>query len=193
VESIKPIDLFVLLALAGMFVVGYVQGVPRRLFGIAAMIFSILVASQLRSPFGAYLSTEWTTITPAYSYMVAFGAVFVATAAALSIGIELTYQSAPLIKRWPVADEIAGGILGVIEGFIILIAIFLTLDPYFNAATTPGTGEFGPLRFLATAFDGSLTAGIVREWFVPWFIFAFGLLLPDDIEKAFATILTAWR
>jgi uncharacterized membrane protein required for colicin V production len=193
VESIKPIDLFVLLALAGMFVIGYLQGVPRRLFGIAAMIFSILVALQLRSPFGAYLASEWTTITPAYSYMVAFGAIFVATAAALSIGIELTYQSAPLIKRWPVADEIVGGILGVVEGFVILVATFLTLDPYFSAATTPGNGEFGPLRFLATALDGSLTAGIVRDWFVPWFIFGFGLLVPDDIKKAFASILVALR
>ena len=57
-EALKPIDLIVLLALALMVVMGYIQGVPRRLFGIAAIIFALLVAAQLRGPGGAYIAHQ---------------------------------------------------------------------------------------------------------------------------------------
>src|SRR6185369_10980621 len=113
-----------------MFVVGYAQGVIRRLLGIAAILFSIILGAQLRSPLGTYLANEWTTIAPEYSWMVAFGAVFVAAAVTLSIGIQITYRPAPLFHRYPVLDEIVGGLLGVLEGFLILVAILLITDPY---------------------------------------------------------------
>src|SRR5436190_4941131 len=103
-----------------MFVAGYAQGVIRRLLGIAAITFSIILGAQMRQPLGDYLAHEWTTIAPEYSYMVAFGAVFVAAAVTLSIGIQITYRPAPLFNRYPVLDEIVGGLLGVVEGFLIL-------------------------------------------------------------------------
>jgi uncharacterized membrane protein required for colicin V production len=190
-EALKPIDLIVLLALALMVVVGYIQGVPRRLFGIAAIIFALLVAAQLRGPLGAYLAHEWNQIVPSYSYMVAFGALFLAGAIALSLGIQVTYQSAPLIKRWPVVDEVLGGVFGFIEGVIILIAIFMILDPYFSTVKTPGSGEFGPLRWLSQSLEGSLTASLMRETFVPWFLAPFGGLFPADVVRTFAALLVA--
>ena len=132
--GIQPFDLVILLALLAMFVVGYAQGVIRRLLGIAAILFAIVLGSYLRQPLGAYLANEWTSIDHTYSFMVAFGAVFVATAVTLSIGIQIAYRPAPLFQRYPVLDEILGGLLGVFEGFIILIAALLILDPYYTAS-----------------------------------------------------------
>ena len=186
-ESLKPMDLLVLLALALVVVAGYIHGAPRRLFGIGA----ILIAAQIRGPVGSYLAGEWNQIAPSYSYMVAFGALFLSGAVALSIGIQATYQSALLIKRWPIADEILGGILGLVEGLIILIAIFLILDPYFTTARTPGSGEFGPLRFLSQSLEGSLTAAIIRDTLAPAFLAVFGGLFPADVVRTFATLLSA--
>ena len=190
-ESLKPIDLIVLLGFALLVVVGYIQGVPRRLFGIAAIVFALLVAAQLRGPLGTYLSREWNQIVPSYSYMVAFGSLFLAGAVALSLGIQVTYQSAPLIKRYPVLDEVLGGMLGFVEGVIILIAIFLILDPYFSAVKVPGSGEFGPLRWLSQALEGSLTASLMRDAFVPAFLGVFGGLFPADVVRTFAMLLVA--
>ncbi|HEX4898101.1 MAG TPA: CvpA family protein [Candidatus Limnocylindrales bacterium] len=190
-ESLKPMDLLVLLALAVMVAIGYIQGVPRRLFGIAAIVFALLVAVQLRGPLGGYLANEWNQIAPSYSYMVAFGALFLAGAIALSLGIQMTYQSAPLIKRYPVLDEALGGVLGFVEGVIILIAIFLILDPYFATVKVPGSGEFGPLRFLSQSLEGSLTASLMRETFVPAFLALFGGLFPADVVRTFAALLVA--
>jgi uncharacterized membrane protein required for colicin V production len=192
VDRITPFDLVVFLALLAMFVVGYAQGVVRRLMGIAAIIFAIVLGSYLRAPLGSYLANEWTTIDDSYSFMVAFGAVFVATAFALSIGIQITYRPAPMFQRYPVLDEILGGILGVLEGFIILVAIMLILDPYYTqprVRETAGVGEFTLLRTLFDFLDKSLTGDILRHSVIPAILGVVGFLFPQDVRDAFPKAL----
>lgn len=195
-ERIQPFDLVIFLALLAMFVVGYAQGVIRRLLGIAAIVFSLILGSQLRQPLGQYLANEWTTIHPDYSYMVAFGAVFVAAAVALSIGIQITYRPAPLFTRYPVLDEILGGLLGVFEGLIILFAIVLITDPYYTQeafANRAGLGEFGLLRSLHEWLDPTLTAAIMRDNVIPFVLSILGVLFPLDVRQTFAQALLARR
>ena len=192
-ERIQTFDLVIFLALLAMFVVGYAQGVVRRLLGIGAIIFSIVLGSQLRQPLGQYLSNEWTTIAPAYSYMVAFGAVFVASAVTLSLAIQITYRPAPLFQKYPVLDEIVGGLLGVLEGIIILVAILLIIDPYYTRPEfrdTAGLGEFGLLRSLFNFMDPTLTASILRDSLIPGILAVFGILFTQDVRDAFARALT---
>ena len=195
-EQIQPFDLVIVLALLAMFIVGYAQGTVRRLLGIAAIVFALVLASQLRQPLGQYLSREWTTIGPAYSFMVAFGAVFLATAVTLSIGIQITYKPAPLFKKYPVLDEIVGGLLGLVEGFLILIAVLLILDPYYmqpSVRETVGVGEFRLLRSLHGFLDPTLTAAILRDNVIPVLLALFGFLFPQDIRDAFVRALVARR
>lgn len=191
-ERLTPFDIVVVLALLGMFIVGYAQGVVRRLLGIAAILFAIVLGSYLRAPLGAYLAEQWTSISDDYSFMVAFGAAFAATAIALSIGIQITYRPAPLFQKYPVLDEILGGLLGVLEGIIILIAIMLILDPYFTQPSvreTAGFGEFGLLRTLFTFLDKSLTGDILRHSVIPPILAVFGFLFAQDVKDAFRTAL----
>ena len=190
-DAIKPFDLVSVLALLAMFVVGYVQGVVRRLLGIAAIIFSLILAAQLRQPLGQYLAQEWSTIVPSYSFMVAFGAVFLAAAVTLSLGIQLTYRPAPVFHRYPVLDELLGGLLGVVEGVIILAAIFLIIDPYFTqpaVAERSGVGEFGLLRTLFDYLNPTLTASIFRDNITPGILVVLGFLMPQDVKDVFARI-----
>src|SRR5262245_2122192 len=171
-----------------MFVVGYVQGVVRRLLGIGAILFSLVLAAQLRQPLGGYLAEQWTTIVPSYSFMVGFGAAFVAAAVTFSLGIQITYRPAPLFQKYPVLDEIVGGLLGVLEGFIILIAILLILDPHFNIPEVrdkAGIGEFGLLRSLHEFLDTSLIADILRHNVIPFVLQVVGVLFPQDVVNAF--------
>jgi uncharacterized membrane protein required for colicin V production len=188
VDRITPFDLLILLALLAMFIVGYAQGVIRRLLGIGAIICSLIVAAQLRAPLGDYLSEQWTGIADSYSYMVAFGAVFVAAAITLSLGIQITYHPAPLFQKYPVLDEILGGLLGVLEGFIILIAILLILDPHYNqqaVQTTVGFGEFTLLRELHARLGESLIVEILRGSVIPAILAVLGGLFPQDVRDAF--------
>jgi uncharacterized membrane protein required for colicin V production len=196
--GIQTFDLVIFLALLAMFVFGYAQGVVRRLLGIAAILFAIVLGSYLRQPLGAYLANEWSSIDDTYSFMVAFGAVFVATAVTLSIGIQITYRPAPLFQRYPVLDEILGGLLGVLEGFIILIAVLLILDPYYTQPAvreTVGQGEFTLLRTLHDFLDKSLVADILRHSVIPVILGVVGFMFPQDVRDAFrsAAALVARR
>jgi len=189
--DIQPFDLVIVLALLAMFVVGYAQGVVRRLLGIAAIVFSLVLAALIRPGLGQYLSNEWTTIAPSYSHMVAFGAVFLAAAITLSIGIQITYRPAPLFPKYPVLDEMLGGVLGVVEGVIILIAVMLILDPYYTDPSVPehvASGEFGLLRTLHTFLDPTLTAAILRDNIIPPILTVFSGLFPQDVRDAFASL-----
>ena len=193
-ENLQTFDLVIFLALLAMFVVGYAQGIVRRLLGIAAIIFSLVLASQLRQPLGEYLTHEWTTISPNYSYMVAFGAVFVAAAVTISIGIQLSYRPAPLFPRYPVLDELLGGVLGVLEGLLILVVIFLILDPYYtlpDVRDTVGVGEFRMLRSVHELLDNTLTASIMRNNIIPVVLGLVGFIFPEDIRGTFARALLA--
>lgn len=196
-ERIQTFDLVIFLALLAMFVVGYAQGIVRRLLGIAAILFSLILGAQLRQPLGQYLANEWTTIAPEYSYMVAFGAVFTAAAVTLSLGIQITYRPAPLFPRYPVLDEILGGLLGVLEGFLILIAILLITDPYYTDPAfkeNAGLGEFMLLRYLHEWLNPTLIADVLRHGVIPIILAVIGVLIPLDVRETFAratTTLTA--
>jgi hypothetical protein len=121
--------------------------------------------------------------------MVAFGAVFVAAAVAISLGIQITYRPAPLFEKYPVLDELVGGLLGVLEGLIILVAIFLILDPHYNLPEVKdhvGPGEFTLLRTVHDLLDDTLTAQIIRHNVVPGLFAVLGFLFPQDVRDAFA-------
>lgn len=189
-DQIQAFDLVIFLALLAMFVVGYAQGLVRRLLGTGAIVFSIVLGALLRPTLGGYLEQQWTGLAPAYSHMVAYAAVFLASAVTLSLAIQLTYRPAPLLTRYPVLDEILGGLVGVIEGIIILIAIVLILDPYYTltvAQDKVGPGEFTLLRTIHELLDETWTAAVLRDTIIPWLLSVFGFLFPADIVETFAT------
>lgn len=184
--SMTPFDLVMFLALFVMFIVGYAQGITRRLLGIGAILFSLALAAQLRGPVGGYLASQWTTLPADYGFMVGFLAVFLASAITLSFGIQISYKSAPLLWRYPVLDEILGGCLGVIEGLIIFMALLIILDPYYRTAQVGGfTGEFAPLRSLWTFIDPSITAAVFRDSIIPGVFVVFGALFPQSVVDTF--------
>lgn len=190
-ENMTPFDVAAFLFLVGWFILGYFQGLTRRAFGIIALVFSLLIAAQLRQTVGTYLAGEWKNAPPEYSYMVAFGAVFLAMWVATSVGIQLFYRPAPLLSRYPVLDEIVGGVLGVVEGTIILIVMLLVTDPYFLSAAgkAAASGEFGPLRSLHELLDTSLTADFLRHHVIPNIFAVLGFLFPQDVVGTFRSAL----
>jgi uncharacterized membrane protein required for colicin V production len=194
VDRLQPFDLVILLALLAMFILGYAQGVIRRLLGLGAITFSLVLGALLRPTVGGYLANEWTTIIPQYSYMVGFGAVFIAAAVTLSIAIQISYRPAPLFPKYPVLDELLGGILGVIEGFLLIIAFLLITDPYFNLQTAKdhvGLGEFGLVRTIHEQLDPTLIADVLRHNVIPVILTLFGFLYQQDVKDAFARALTS--
>jgi len=189
VDQIQPFDLVVFLALLAMFIVGYAQGIMRRLLGIVAILFSLGIAAQLRAPLGNYLAQQWTASRPEYSWMIAFGVIFLGAAIALSLGIQFSYRPAPIINRYPVLDEILGGVLGVLEGLIILAAILIIIDPYFSSFPTQPSAEFAPLRGLHDFIDNAVSAQVLRDQVIPSVFSWVGFLFPKDVIDTFTAVL----
>lgn len=184
--SINTFDLLVLFALFALFILGYIQGAIRRLLGIAALLFSFLLAGQLRDPIGAFLARNWTQLPAQYNYMLAYGIVFVVLGVAFSVVIQGFYKRQPLFEKYTVADELLGGILGVVEGVILLAAAIVVLDSYFRIPGIPvDSDEVKLLRDLFNAYTGSETAHVFRETIVPAFFALGGGLIPQAIRDFF--------
>lgn len=184
ISSLTLFDYVYFLFLFGFFVLGFAQGTIRRLLGLAAVMFSFLFAANVRDPLGAFLAANWTQFPKEYAYMIGFLTVFLAAWIALTIVIQNFYTSQPLWEKYRFVDEVIGGILGVIEGGLLLVVAIVILDSFF---LIPGIGESGnELHFLRDFWDfmdAAQVTAFFRESIVPVFFVVFGLFIPDDIES----------
>jgi uncharacterized membrane protein required for colicin V production len=183
INSIHVFDLLVAGGLVGMFVLGYAQGVIRRVIGIAAIWFAFVVAAQARDPFGNWLAANWVQFPGDYSRMIGFGLVFVTISVLLAITTQINYETVMLWPKTPIVEEIMGGILGVVQGLLILLAVIIIVDPYFRASGgVMAPNELPFLRGFHELLEGSVTAAVYRDTLIPGFLGLFGVLVPDTIE-----------
>ncbi len=183
INSINRFDLLVVLFLGGMFVLGFVQGTIRRLLGLASMLFSFLLAANLRDSLGNFLAGEWNQFPDEYAVMIGFGTVFVAATIAFTLVIQGFYHHQPLFEKATFVDEVIGGLLGILQGVFLIGFIIVILDSFFAITTIPESGSELPfLRGFHEFLDDSTTAEIFRSRFIPGFYNLFGILIPDDLK-----------
>ena len=186
ITSINRFDLLVVLFLFGMFVLGFFQGTIRRLLGLGSMLFSFLLAANLRDPIGSYLAANWNQFPDQYAVMLGFGIVFVAATIAFSLVIQGFYKHQPLFEKATFVDEVIGGFLGVLQGLFLIGCVIVILDSFFSIPTIPESGAELPfLRGFHEFLDGSGTAELFRSRLIPGFFNVFGLLIPDDLKTFF--------
>ena len=188
IRSINPLDLVIVLILFAFFILGFIQGTLRRLIGIAAILFSFILAANLRQPLGDFLKANWTQFPPDYAVMVGFGTVFVAAMVATTLVIQTYYPKTPLFPKYQVIDELLGGLLGVVQGALILGAVIIILDTWFTIPGQPARdNELPGLRAIYEAYDPprapiSQTAVIYREALVPGFLAVTGPIMPEGLR-----------
>jgi uncharacterized membrane protein required for colicin V production len=184
--SINRFDLLIVLFLFGMFVLGCVQGTIRRVLGIASMLFSFLLAANLRDPLGSILASNWNQFPDEYAYMIGFGVVFAAATVAFTLVIQGFYHHQQLFEKTTFADEIIGGVLGVIQGLLLIGFVVVILDSFFQIVTIqPSPNELPFVRDFHAFYDNSNTAELLRSRLIPGFMNVFGLLLPSDLQSMF--------
>jgi len=162
--GIGTVDLLIGLYFNGFFVLGLAQGTIRRLLGILSILFSFLLAASLAGPLSEFLGNNWRQFSPEYSYMVGFLVVFVASSVAFALVIQGFYKPQPLFQKARFADEIIGGILGIIQAALIFGALLIILDSFFRIPGIPADPDELPfLREIWTAIDPTKTAELFRE------------------------------
>jgi uncharacterized membrane protein required for colicin V production len=182
----STVDLLLVLYFMGFFVLGFAQGTIRRVIGIASILFSFLFAATLSEPLGNFLGSNWAQFSRQYSYMIGFGTVFVAAALAFALVVQGFYKPQPLFARARFLDEILGGLLGVVQAGLILLAVVVILGSFF---LIPGIDrdpeELLGLRELWTALESSKIVDALQTTLIPGFFSIFGLFIPDSIEVWF--------
>lgn len=182
-QSLNVFDLLVVLVMFAFFIVGYIQGTIRRLLGIASILFSFLLAANLRDPLGSFFAANWTQYEREYSFMIAFGVVFGVAVLGFSLTIQTFYAKVELFEKYPVIDEVLGGLLGIVQGMVILGAVIAILDSFFLLpGVAPRASELPTLRELHQAIDPSGTAILFRQSLLPAFFAVFGPLLPEAVK-----------
>ena len=188
-SSINRFDLLVVLFCFGMFVLGFIQGTIRRILGLASMLFSFLFAANLRDPFGGYLAQNWNDYPDEYAVMLGFGIVFIAATIAFTVVIQGFYHKQELFQKATFADELIGGLLGIVQALFLVGCIIVILDSFFRIPTIPQTqNEFGWIRAFFETMNTSTVADLFRTRLIPGFITVFGLLIPTDIQAFYVTV-----
>lgn len=184
--SIGTVDLLIVLYFAAFFVLGFAQGTIRRLLGIGSILFSWFLAANLADVLAGFLGANWTQFPPEYSYMIGFLTIFVAASIAFALVIQGFYKPQPLFQKARFADEIIGGLLGLLQAAIIFGAILVILDSYFRIPAMPESpNELPFLRTYWDAVNDTQIAAIFRDTLIPVFFVLTGFLVPDDIEAAY--------
>jgi uncharacterized membrane protein required for colicin V production len=183
-SSAGAVDLVIALYFVGFFVLGFAQGTIRRLIGILSILFSFLFAASLSVPLGSFLADNWTQFAREYSYMIGFGTVFAASGIALALVVQSYYRPQQLFQKARFADEILGGILGVIQAAIIFGAVLVILDSFFRIPGIPPDPQELPfLRTFWSAIDDTQFAVWFRSSLIPASFVLVGLFVPDRIKS----------
>jgi uncharacterized membrane protein required for colicin V production len=186
-KTVNLVDLIVVTALFGMFLLGFAQGAIRRLLGILTITFSFFLAAQLQVPVGTFLIQYWHQFPPGYAEMIGFLTVFGAAVIAFALITQGTYSRVHVFATHPVVDEVLGGILGLVQGGLLLVFGMIILDQFFlHGSPIADPAELPLLRDVWTAVNGAVTGGLVHHQLIPGLINVAGLLLPDGLRATYA-------
>ena len=184
--GIRTVDLLIVLYFIGFFVLGFAQGTIRRLIGIGSILFSFLFAANLADPLGRFLGDNWTQFPRPYAYMIGFGLVFAVASIAFALVVQTYYRPQELFQKARFADEIIGGILGLLQAAIIFGSVLIILDSFFKLpGYAPDPQELPFLRDFWGGLDGSATAAAFRSTLIPDAFFLIGFLIPSNIQSLY--------
>jgi len=182
-NGVGTVDFLIVLFFMAFFVLGFAQGTIRRLIGIGSILFSWFLAALLAEPLSNFLGDNWTQFSREYSYMIGFATIFVASSIAFALVTQSFYKPQPLFQKARWADEIIGGLLGLLEAAIILGAFIIILDSFFRIPGIPVDPQELPfLRDIWNGLDSAKITDVFRNTLIPAFFLLTGLFVPDNIE-----------
>jgi len=183
IRSSPLIDLVLLLFLCGSLFLGVLQGAIRRLLGIGANLVAFVLAANLRDPVGDFLSRNWVQFGLGYDRLLAFVIIFVVACVAASIATEAFYKRVDISAEHPIADDVVGGLLGLAQGFLLLLMVAIIFNSYTLPTALPG--DLTPVRDVQNLIQQSHIAGALNDHVAPLFVHVLGPLLPSDLVSIF--------
>ena len=118
--------------------------------------------------------------------MIGYLVIFFAAVIALFLVVQGTYTKTEVFAKYPIVDEILGGILGVVQGALFLLFITILLDQYYLHTGIPkDDDELAFLRDIWNAINGSETGRILHENVIPAFLGIVSFLVPQTVLELY--------
>lgn len=175
-------DVLLLLVLGGAFLIGFFWGVVRGLIALAAWLVVFLLSAHLSGPVGDYLTNQWRNFSPEYVHMLAwlvcFGVLFAIALVLIQIGTRGGSQD---LSRYPLLDDLVGGLLAVGLAVLAIAAIMAIMRTFYEPqAVSVTAAEWN--AHLYTALKTSTIGGQIAINLVPLIGSLLSPLLPSNIR-----------
>jgi uncharacterized membrane protein required for colicin V production len=183
IKSAPYVDLAILVGMGAFFFIGVAQGGIRRLLGIVSILFAFLLAANLRDPVGDFLARNWTQFGLEYNRLLAFVIFFTVGGVGSSILIQGFYKRTDISAEHPIVDDVIGGLLGLLQGALLLTLAIIVLYSY--PLPPAQSGDVSLLRDAQNAIFQSHIAGGIKDSVIPPLVHIMSGLLPSDLVAVF--------
>jgi uncharacterized membrane protein required for colicin V production len=173
-----------LIGFGTFFFLGVAQGAIRRLIGMGSMLFAFIVAGNMRDSAGDFLAGNWTQFDRGYNRLLAFVIIFIVVSVASTITTQGFYKRTEISAEHPILDDVVGGLLGLVQGLMLLLFVVIILNSY--ALPPAHSGDVTQLRDAQRLIvDQSHISEWVKQVLAPTFLHILSPLLPNDLVSLF--------
>ena len=179
--SLSPMDLFIVIVLAGGVFAGFTQGLIRYALNAVVVVVAFVIAAQLKGPLFETLSF-WKAFTPALREQILFLLLFVGLVVGGWFLIRAMYHRTrlPIIRQ---LDELGGAILGLLFAALSIAFLVLVMDNFFLVASDSDVASAGLLKGFYDAMNSSALVDVFRTTLIPTAGFLARYLVPDDVAR----------
>lgn len=177
-SSLKPIDLFIVILLAGGVFAGFTQGLIRYALNAVVVLVAFVIASQLEGPLDDIMG--FWNITPAIREQILFLLLFVGLVVGGWFLVRALYHRTrlPIIRQ---LDELGGAVLGLLFAALSIVFLLVVMDSFFTTAPDAVAGQAGILKGFYDAMNDSALVDVFRTTLIPTFGFLVRPLVPSFI------------
>lgn len=184
IKGAPVVDLALLIGFGTFFFLGVAQGAIRRLIGMGSMLFAFIVAGNMRDSAGDFLAGNWTQFDRGYNRLLAFVIIFIVVSVASTITTQGFYKRTEISAEHPILDDVVGGLLGLVQGLMLLLFVVIILNSY--ALPPAHSGDVTQLRDAQRLIvDQSHISEWVKQVLAPTFLHILSPLLPNDLVSLF--------
>lgn len=179
--KLSPIDLFVVVALAGGVFAGFTQGMIRSALNLVVVLVAFVIASQLRAPLFDLLGF-WDAFTPPLREQILFLILFVGLVIAGFFIVRLFYRRTrlPIVRQ---LDELGGAVLGLLFVAVLIVFSMVVMDSFFTTSSDAVVAGAGPLKGLYDMMNDSILVQFFRDTLIPTFGALARPFVPSDIAE----------
>jgi len=178
-QSLKPIDLFIVLILAGGVFAGFTQGLIRYALNALVVVIAFILASQLENPLFNVLGF-WHAFNPELREQLIFLVLFIGLVVAGWFLVRTFYRR----TRLPIArqlDELGGAVVGLLFAALSIVFLLLVMQSFFSTASDTAIADSGVLKGFYDAMNDSALVGFFQDTLIPTFGFVARPFVPADI------------